>query len=70
MFLLSDYALKLLAVLPRLDECPYVFVWPDTKQRVCDPVIGSSREERTLDWSGLGFTIFDIFGQHNGSCGR
>jgi integrase len=34
---LSDFALELLGKLPRIKECPYVFVWPLTKQRVRDP---------------------------------
>jgi len=25
---LSDYALELLGQLPRIDGCPFVFVWP------------------------------------------
>src|SRR5262245_24380266 len=34
---LSDFAVELFNKLPRFDDCPFVFVWPDTKQPVHDP---------------------------------
>jgi integrase len=34
---LSDFAVELLEKLSRFDGCPFVFVWPETKQPVHDP---------------------------------
>lgn len=52
---LSNYALELLSKLSRFDGCPFVFVWPDTKEKVRDPrhwfFVG--RRKTQLDWVGF-----------------
>jgi integrase len=52
---LSDYALHLLSKLERVAGCAYVFVWPDTKQRVQDPRhwFFQGRKKAKLDWVGF-----------------
>jgi hypothetical protein len=51
---LSDYALVLLSKLPRVNECPFVFIWPDTKQPVHDPR-HAFFEGRRKGWVGMGW---------------
>jgi integrase len=52
---LSDYALELLAKLPRIDGCPFVFVWSDTNQPVRDPRYWffEGRKKAGLGWVGF-----------------
>ncbi len=52
---LSDYALELLHRLPRINECSFVFVWPDTKQPVRDPrhSFFEGRAKAGLAWVGF-----------------
>ncbi len=52
---LSDFALQLLAKVPQVGDCPYVFVWPDTKQRVRDPrhSFFEGRRKAGLQWVGF-----------------
>jgi integrase len=52
---LSDYALTLLARLPRIQGCSFVFVWLDTKQPVRDPrhSFFEGRNKAGLSWVGF-----------------
>src|SRR6266478_2556170 len=52
---LSDYALELLGQLPRIDACPFVFVWPATNLPVRDPrhSFFEGRRKAGLPWVGF-----------------
>jgi integrase len=52
---LSDFALQLLAKVPKVDSCPFVFVWPDLKKAVCDPRnwFFEGRKKAKLEWVGF-----------------
>ena len=52
---LSDFALELLNKLPRVERCPFVFVWPDTKHPVRDPrhSLFEGRAKAGLQWVGF-----------------
>jgi len=52
---LSDFALELLGKLQRVDGCPFVFAWADTKQAVRDPrhSFFEGRRKAGLPWVGF-----------------
>jgi integrase len=52
---LSDYALELLGKLTRVEGCPFVFVWSETKQPVRDPrhSFFEGRKKAGLQWVGF-----------------
>ena len=52
---LSDYALNLLGNLPRVESCPFVFSWPDTKKPARDPRYWffEGRQKADLSWVGF-----------------
>jgi integrase len=52
---LSDYALQLLSKVLRVEGCPFVFVWTDTKQPIRDPrhSFFEGRRKAGLPWVGF-----------------